>query len=100
MKSPLMPALRAAVPGADAAGAGFAAEALASGDAARQSSDGSVAMARAAVAAELRLVDADRDRGDGLAGGVEHRRAERIDAFAHRLVVDAVAALAASAPAP
>ena len=56
-------------------------------------SSAAIAVARAAIAAELRLVDADRDRGDGVAGGVEDRRAERVHAFAHRFVVDAVAAL-------
>ena len=42
--------------------------------------------------AELRLVDADRDAGDRLSRRAEHGGAERIDAFAHGFVVDAVAA--------
>ena len=54
----------------------------------------STRVAAAAVAPSMRLVDADPDAGDGVAGGVEHRRADAVHALAHALVVDAVAALA------
>src|SRR4029077_8700657 len=52
-----------------------------------------IAVARAAIAAQLGLVDADRDRGDGLGGSVEDRGAKRVHALANGFVVDAVAAL-------
>src|SRR5664280_2251371 len=51
-----------------------------------------VAVAGAAVGAEKGLVDADGNGRRDVAGRTEHRRTERVDAFANATVIDAVAA--------